>query len=95
MIFIFPRSRFAIFNAANLFIGVDSGFAHVANAAGVRCIFLIGAYRGIEDYLPWRLREGDTVIRTEQQVYAVAVADVMAAVKSMQQDILSPKKTVQ
>ena len=75
--------QFAIFPAAQLFIGVDSGFAHVANASGVPCIFLLGAYRGFDGYLPWRLRPGDRVIRTAEQVHTVEASAVMAEAASM------------
>ena len=41
-----------IANAA-LFVGVDSGFAHIANALRVRGVIVLGAYRNFHNYLPY------------------------------------------
>lgn len=41
-----------IANAA-LFVGVDSGFAHVANALQVRGVIVLGAYRNFPNYFPY------------------------------------------
>jgi heptosyltransferase-3 len=41
-----------IANAA-LFVGVDSGFAHVANALRVRGVIILGAYRKFPNYFPY------------------------------------------
>lgn len=38
---------------ASLFIGIDSGWAHVANALGVPGIILLGKYRAFERYMPY------------------------------------------
>ena len=41
-----------IANAA-LFVGVDSGFAHVANALQVKGVIILGAYRNFPNYFPY------------------------------------------
>ena len=71
--------QFALIGHANLFIGVDSGFSHAANAAGVPCVFLLGAYHDFGDYLPWRLQACDRVVRTPGQVATLDAHAVMAA----------------
>lgn len=69
--------QFAALGSAVLYIGVDSGFSHVANASAVRCIFLLGHFNGYSDYVPWRLRERDTVIRATGQVREVEIEHVI------------------
>jgi heptosyltransferase-3 len=42
-----------VIRRAKLFIGVDSGPAHLANAVGTPGIVLIGSYLGFEQYIPF------------------------------------------
>lgn len=61
----------ALLKHATIFIGVDSGFAHMANALAVPSILLLGRWGKIENYLPWRLRINDIVIRSEMQTFLI------------------------
>lgn len=38
---------------ATLFIGIDSGPAHMANAVGTPGVILIGSYLGFKNYMPF------------------------------------------
>ena len=46
-------SSIAVVEKATLFIGIDSGPAHFANAAGISRIALLGRFLGYERYLPY------------------------------------------
>lgn len=48
-----------VIRKAEVFIGVDSGPAHLANAAGTFGILLLGRYRAFDRYLPYSGRYGD------------------------------------
>src|SRR5262249_52363568 len=43
----------ALIAEAALFVGIDSGFAHVANALRVRGVIVLGAYRRFTNYFPY------------------------------------------
>jgi len=73
--------QMALVARGNLFIGVDSGFSHLANAFGVPSIFLIGRYRDFSTHLPWHLGPQDTVLRSEQDAYNIPLEDVERAVE--------------
>lgn len=59
--------QFAVISKASVFTGVDSGFAHVANAAGIPSILLIGAYQNFVAHVPWKVDDRDFIIRSEGQ----------------------------
>ena len=42
-----------VIRRADLFIGIDSGPAHLANAVGTPGVILLGAYGGFRSYLPY------------------------------------------
>lgn len=42
-----------IIKSADLFIGVDSAFAHFANALSVSGVVLLGSYRNFDTYMPY------------------------------------------
>jgi heptosyltransferase III len=42
-----------VIRRATLFIGIDSGPAHLANAVGTPGVVLLGAYLGLDDYMPY------------------------------------------
>ena len=42
-----------VINRAQIFIGIDSGPAHMANAMKVKSIILLGKYREITNYMPF------------------------------------------
>jgi ADP-heptose:LPS heptosyltransferase len=73
-------SQLALVGRANRFVGVDSGFAHIASAAGVDCLFLLGAFHTFKNYLPWQLKPSDRVIRTTGQCRAIEPEEVLAAI---------------
>jgi len=75
--------QITLFPKAKIFIGVDSGFAHVANAARTPSILLIGAYRHFQNHLPWKLGETDIVIRATGQVNEISVPDVIGALEQL------------
>jgi ADP-heptose:LPS heptosyltransferase len=76
--------QFSVCSRADIFIGVDSSFSHVANALGLRCIFLLGSHRHYTDYLPWKLGDHDVVIRVPDQVAFIDVEQVKIAVQKFQ-----------
>ena len=75
--------QLAVVKKARLFVGVDSGFSHVANAAAVNSILLIGKYLGFADHLPWQIKPQDIVIRSDGQAHEIPVSDVTKAVIQM------------
>ncbi len=56
-------SQMAIIAAATAFLGVDSGFAHIANALGTPSVLFLEPFRHFNGYLPWRINKSDIVIR--------------------------------
>jgi heptosyltransferase III len=48
-----------VIRRAALFIGIDSGPAHLANAAGTPGVILLGRYRAFDSYLPYSGGYGD------------------------------------
>jgi ADP-heptose:LPS heptosyltransferase len=71
----------AIISQANIFIGVDSGFAHIANAAGIPSILLLGAFGPFKKHVPWLLGEHDIIIRSPNSSNNIRAASVIAAGK--------------
>ena len=73
-----------VLRRATLFIGIDSGPAHLANAVGVPGIILLGLYKGFADYMPYsggyENGENATIVRTNGPMNTLPVADVLAAV---------------
>lgn len=80
-----PLSRqMAVVAAADLFVGVDSSFSHIANACAVSSVLLLSrSYRHFDNYLPWPLHPGDTVLRAAGPVGDIAVTEVIEAVRLM------------
>ncbi|OYV33524.1 MAG: hypothetical protein B7Z80_23825 [Rhodospirillales bacterium 20-64-7] len=82
-----PRShlhlaqQMALIKIGNFFVGVDSGFSHLANAFGVPSIFLIGIYRDFSTHLPWHLSDQDRVLRSDRDAYNIPLDDVERAVE--------------
>jgi heptosyltransferase III len=74
--------QFSVCSHASLFIGVDSGFSHVANALRLPCIFLLGLHHHYTDYLPWTLGKRDVVIRTSDQVAFIDADQVALSIKN-------------
>ncbi|MOA17479.1 hypothetical protein D3C78_1377400 [compost metagenome] len=57
---------------AELFIGIDSSFAHFANALNIKGIILLGHYRAFKTYMPYTgyytYSEGGKIINSEGAV---------------------------
>lgn len=56
----------ALISECSLFIGVDSGFAHFANALEKESLILIGSYNGFVNYMPF---SGKFQKESESQVF--------------------------
>jgi lipopolysaccharide heptosyltransferase III len=73
-----------VMRRAALFIGIDSGPAHLANAVGTPGVILLGGYKGFVDYMPYsgRYQNGERceIVRTSGAMDTLAVAPVLAAV---------------
>ncbi|MEW5798808.1 MAG: glycosyltransferase family 9 protein [Bacteroidota bacterium] len=74
-----------IIRQANLFIGIDSGPAHIANAVGTFGILLMGSYLNFKRYNPFSGGYGDEsnahILRAEGSVRDIAVMDVCRALE--------------
>lgn len=73
-----------VIRRASLFIGIDSGPAHLANAVGTPGIVLLGPYLGVDDYMPFSGRYQDgtlaDLLRGRDSVDSLSVETVLAAV---------------
>lgn len=73
-----------VIRRSRLFVGIDSGPAHLANAVGARAVLLLGTYRAYERYRPWDAGfETDgraEVLRSDAAASALEVDTVFAAV---------------
>jgi heptosyltransferase III len=76
-----------VIRRAKLFIGIDSGPAHIANAVGTPGVILIGSYLGFNKYNPFSgsYGKGDTVqiIYAEGLTSNIPIEAVLAAVNKM------------
>jgi ADP-heptose:LPS heptosyltransferase len=75
----------ALTHGARIFIGVDSAFAHLANAFAIPSILLLGPYRHFTTHLPWRLHPNDTLLRAATDLAAISPQDVITALKTHHQ----------
>jgi len=75
-----------VIKRATLFIGVDSGPAHLANAVGTFGIILIGHYRNFKRYMPfsgdYESGENAVIIYNDGPVSEIKVEEVMNALES-------------
>jgi ADP-heptose:LPS heptosyltransferase len=71
--------QMAIMRRAVAFLGVDSGFAHIATAIGLPCALLLCAYKDFKVYLPWSVRPDDIVIRSSLTMQDIAYEQVLNA----------------
>ena len=72
---------------ASIFIGVDSGFAHLANACAIPSLLLIGKYHQFIHHLPWKTREHDVVLRAAGQTNTLTYDEVKTALVQMIEDL--------
>lgn len=72
-----------VIRRSRLFIGIDSGPAHLANAAGTPGVILLGHYGRYERYMPYSGGYGDgtdaTVIQHDGPASRIAVEQVLRA----------------
>jgi ADP-heptose:LPS heptosyltransferase len=73
-----------VIRRASLFVGIDSGPAHMANAAGTPGVVLLGRYLGFDKYVPFSGRYGEGVnsqlLHSKGHVAEIAVDQVLDAV---------------
>jgi ADP-heptose:LPS heptosyltransferase len=73
-----------VIRRAALFIGIDSGPAHLANAVGTQGVVLLGSYRSFRCYTPYSggYASGETadIVRADGPVAGLPVEPVLAAV---------------
>jgi len=73
-----------VIRRATLFVGVESGPAHIANAVGTHGIVMIGPYRGFGQYVPYSGDYGTganaTMLREPTGLSNLATERVVAAI---------------
>lgn len=73
-----------VIRRADLFIGIDSGPAHLANAVATPGVILLGTYAGFRSYMPYsggyETGQAADIIRTDGPVAGLRVEAVFAAV---------------
>jgi heptosyltransferase-3 len=74
-----------IMSGTRLFVGVDSGFAHIANACDVPAVIIMGRYRHWTNYMPfsgpWAQGDGCSIIRTLGTLDDLAPEKVIVAIE--------------
>lgn len=74
-----------VIRRARLFVGIDSGPAHLANAVGTAGVILMGSYLGFTRYMPFSGRygkgEGVAIVHNAGPAADIPVDTVFAAVK--------------
>lgn len=77
----------ALVSRANLFIGVDSGFAHIANAAQVESLVIMGRHRHFIDRMPfsgpWEQGIGVEMLRTSGALSELSMTEIQSAVRRL------------
>ena len=76
-----------VIRRAKLFIGIDSGPAHLANAVDTPGVILIGSYLGFSKYNPFSGDYGNgknaKIVYAEGLIVNIEVDEVMAAMSRM------------
>jgi heptosyltransferase III len=75
--------QIAVMKRCSLFLGVDSGFSHIANALGLPSVLLIGSYKGFDDYLPWKCGADDIVLRSSGEMREITADRVVHALQQL------------
>ncbi len=74
-----------VIRRAELFVGIDSGPAHLANAVGTFGIILLGTYKVYKHYMPYSGEYADgtnaELLYAEGNVSAISVDDVFKAIE--------------
>jgi ADP-heptose:LPS heptosyltransferase len=73
----------AVTRHATFFIGVDSAFAHLANAYAIPSVLLIGRYRNFTTHLPCRPNPHDILLRTNADLAAIPPNHVIKAIATL------------
>ena len=72
-----------VIRRAAVFVGIDSGPAHLANAVGARAVLLLGSYRNFARYMPFSGGYCDgtraKVVRTDGPAVEIDVSEVVRA----------------
>lgn len=73
-----------VIRRAELFVGIDSGPAHLANAVGTPGVILLGHYKNFRSYMPYSglyaTELGATILRANGPVADLSLDDVIQAV---------------
>ncbi len=73
-----------VIRRAELFVGIDSGPAHLANAVGTPGVILLGHYKNFHSYMPYSglyaTKLGATILRANGPAANLAVNEVTQAV---------------
>jgi heptosyltransferase III len=87
----------AVLRAATFFVGVDSGPAHFANAAGVPGLVLLGQWRNFQNYMPfaglYSRTRADSLLRAAGPVHDLPLAQVIAAVDRRLCSVAEPERS--
>jgi ADP-heptose:LPS heptosyltransferase len=73
-----------VIRRATLFVGIDSGPAHLANAVECPAVILLGRYHHFSDYFPYAgffASGGADVLRTSEDLSSLAAEKVLEAVE--------------
>lgn len=77
--------QFSLMSHANAFLGVDSGFAHAAQALGLPSVMiLLDCFNGFKDYLPWQANARTTVVRARKSLSNLNIFQVVDAINGLQ-----------
>jgi heptosyltransferase III len=81
---------------AQLFVGVDSGPAHLANAVGARGIILLGRYKHYENYMPfsgnYENAQSAEVLRADGPISDLPVENVVASIERTIHNVIARAK---
>lgn len=73
-----------LLSSASFFVGVDSGFAHIANAAEIESLILMGRYRHFVNHMPysgpWSHGKGCEILRSPHLVSDLRLDEMRPAV---------------
>lgn len=87
-----------VIRRARLFIGIDSGPAHLANAVGTRGVILLGSYAGFRTYMPYSGGFADgrtgTIVRHDGPVSEMPFDLALEAVTATLQGTASREATL-
>jgi heptosyltransferase-3 len=74
-----------VIRRSTVFVGTDSGPAHIANALGTFSVIILGSYKWFGKYMPFcgRFARGErcAVLRAEKDLDEIGVGETLAAVK--------------